>query len=123
MSDTIKSLVAALFCASMLGAMSCAATSPSQQPDTAADASAAAPTAAAKSDADPDKTAAATDEPPVTGDTVVCKRTRSTGSNFARRKCQTVDEWEAESRQGREALDRLDRKNKEGCAIGQLCGG
>ncbi len=56
-------------------------------------------------------------------DEKVCKRTKSTGSNFSRRKCQTVAEWEAESKAARDALDRLDRKNREGCTAAQKASG
>lgn len=55
------------------------------------------------------------------GNDIVCKRIDSTGSNFKRRECKTVDEWDAEREASQDAMDRIDRKNREGCVIGQQC--
>jgi|GEM_PF-2379910 len=51
----------------------------------------------------------------------ICKRIKSTGSNFTRRRCQTRAEWDEDAKQARDALDRLDRKNREGCTVDQQC--
>ena len=74
---------------------------------------------AAQEPAEVTKSTAAAEKP--AGDEIVCKRVESTGSNFKRRLCQSVDEWDAQRKEGREALDRLNRKNREGCTLSQNC--
>ena len=51
----------------------------------------------------------------------ICKRIKSTGSNFTRRRCQTRAQWDAEAKAAKEAVDRLNRKNLEGCTVDQQC--
>ena len=51
----------------------------------------------------------------------ICKKTRITGSSFTKKVCATKEEWEASAQASKESLDRLDRKNREGCAAAQNC--
>ncbi len=113
MKSVFNSWVLALAGAVVLGAAGCATTTsdPSNSTAQAQDAE-----ANKQNVADKNKDAADND-----AEKKICKRIESTGSNFARKKCQTRAEWEAESKAARDALDRLDRKNREGCTIAQQC--
>jgi hypothetical protein len=101
-------------CMFLLGAAACA-TASTETTSSAADSSQAA-------DADNKQAVASkSDDEKTDGDERVCKKIRSTGSNFTRRKCQTRDEWDAEARASQDFLDDLGRKNRQGCTADQQC--
>lgn len=122
MGYSLKLFIASAFGAACMAASGCVETNTAQSSSLSAAPAAEAPAEAEKGDAAATEPAEASAEVAENDPNErICKRIKSTGSNFTRRRCQTRAEWDAESKAAREALDRLDRKNREGCAIGQQC--
>ncbi len=125
MENTLKLLMVAAFGAACMAASGCVETNTAQSSSLSeepAPAAAEAPPAAEKADAAETDAADAPNEVAENDpNEKVCKRIKSTGSNFTRRLCQTRAQWDAEAKAAKEAVDRLNRKNLEGCTVDQQC--
>ena len=123
MGYSFKLLIASAFGAASMAASGCVETNTAQSSSLSEMPPATeAPAETEKADAAPSGAAAAPEAVAENDpNEKICKRIKSTGSNFTRRRCQTRAEWDAEAKAAKEAVDRLNRKNLEGCTVDQQC--